>query len=117
MFHRVYHSYDPVASSAASDASSEARRATTAVQTLESDVERLLMITEALWTILKEQHGYDDAKLQQVVEAIDFRDGKLDGRVAANPAKKCPKCQRGLNKKHQRCLYCGERVEQALFER
>ena len=84
---------------------------------VEHELERLLMITEALWTILKEQHGYDDAKLQQIVTDIDLRDGKLDGRVAATAPATCPSCHRTLNKKRPRCIYCGEPAPLDLFER
>ena len=76
---------------------------------IQCDVEKLFMITEALWTILKEKHGCTDAELVQRVQEIDLRDGKLDGRVTkVNPD--CPKCSRKLMGKRPVCLYCGAEV-------
>ncbi len=78
------------------------------VRDLESDVERLLLITEALWSLLKEQHGYDEQELVRRIVQIDLRDGKLDGRVPASPPKACPKCGRTVGRRKTRCLFCGE---------
>jgi hypothetical protein len=76
---------------------------------IQCDVEKLFMLTEALWTILKEKHGCTDAELVQRVQEIDLRDGKLDGKVAkVNPD--CPKCSRKLMGKRPVCLYCGAEV-------
>jgi len=88
-------------------------RTTTDVRTqnefIQCDVEKLFMLTEALWTILKEKHGCTDAELVQRVQEIDLRDGKLDGKVAkVNPD--CPKCSRKLMGKRPVCLYCGAEV-------
>ncbi|MCX6861206.1 MAG: hypothetical protein NTX70_13455 [Verrucomicrobia bacterium] len=88
-------------------------RAATDVRTqnefIQCDVEKLFMLTEALWTILKEKHGCTDAELVQRVQEIDLRDGKLDGKVAkVNPD--CPKCSRKLMGKRPVCLYCGAEV-------
>lgn len=90
-----------------------ARRPINALQSsdigrLQAQVERLLMITEALWNILKEKHGIQDEELLRQIVQIDLRDGQLDGRVAAAPPEPCPKCQRIVAKGSLRCMYCGE---------
>jgi hypothetical protein len=101
-----------------SQSSSIARRAESQVVLLEADVERLLMITEALWTMLKEQHGYTDSDLIKRVAAIDMRDGKLDGRVADQEGPlTCPQCSRTLIGNRPVCLYCGKPVARDPFER
>ena len=88
-------------------------RTTTDVRTqnefIQCDVEKLFMITEALWTILKEKHGCTDAELVRRVQEIDLRDGKLDGKVA-KVKPDCPKCGRKLMGKRPVCLYCGAEV-------
>lgn len=81
------------------------------------DIERLLMITEALWGILKEQHGYTDAELFRRVMAIDLRDGRADGRVAPTPARECPHCHRPMTKGRPVCIFCGRASMMDLFER
>jgi hypothetical protein len=105
------------AATTAENAQDQARKARTAVELLQYDVERLLMITEAMWTLLKKQHGYDDAELARLVADIDLRDGKLDGRVATTEPRQCPFCQHVLGKKRPFCYYCGKPVLAMPFER
>lgn len=98
-------------------AQAEAREAKTETELLRHDIERLLMITEALWTILKKQNGYADADLMNLVQEIDLRDGKLDGRVAKVPSPPCPNCGRVAVRNRPLCLYCGSPVSQSVFAR
>lgn len=94
------------------DGESVARAATdvrTQNEFIQCDVEKLFMLTEALWTILKEKHGCTDAELVQRVQEIDLRDGKLDGKVV-KVKPDCPKCSRKLMGKRPVCLYCGAEV-------
>ena len=86
-------------------------------ETIQADIERLFMITESLWTILKEKHGYTDDNLTEMMQDIDLRDGKLDGKVAKEQNPTCPKCERTLIGKHSICLYCGTPVARDPFER
>ena len=116
MFYASGPLHDPVALQSANAASSEARRASDKAERMQFEIDRLLMITEALWMILKEQHGYDDAELQRRVTEIDMRDGKLDGKVAKTAPVKCPSCGKTLQKKRPRCIYCGQAAPPKLFE-
>ncbi len=75
------------------------------------------MITEALWDILKEQHGYTDEDLTKRVQQIDMRDGKLDGRVAPSGVRSCPSCKRPVSGRHLMCIYCGHALMSDLFAR
>ncbi len=85
---------------------------------MKSDVEKLFMLTEALWTILKEQHGYSDDDLVERIQEIDMRDGKLDGKVAKEKIRPdCPQCGRKLMGKRPVCLYCGAEVALDPFKR
>lgn len=82
------------------------------------DLEKLFMITEALWTILKQQHGYTDEHLVETIQGIDLRDGKLDGRVTKSSQRPtCPQCGRIISRRKARCLYCGADAPQQPFER
>jgi hypothetical protein len=105
------------ASQEASRASSKAKEVSDHLGLIKVDVEKLLMISEALWTILKEKHGYTDDELIRRIENIDLRDGKLDGKVAKSPAKPCPACNRVLIGNRPVCLYCGQTVKRKPFER
>ena len=78
------------------------------IEVLKFYVERLSMITEALWTILKEKHGYSDEDLMKRIGEIDVRDGKLDGHASSGEPPSCPQCKRMHVAKHRpMCLYCG----------
>ena len=108
------------AGAAQSTAQEAQRKATSAeenIDLLKSDIERLLMITEALWMFLKTAHGYKDEDLTKLITQIDLRDGKLDGRVAASPPRACPYCGQTLYKKRPFCMYCGKPVSLDPFRR
>jgi len=64
------------------------------LEAMQFDLDRLLMINEALWAILKEQHGYTDEDLISRISEIDLRDGKLDGKVEKLGPIQCPTCGR-----------------------
>lgn len=101
----------------AQNAQRDARDAKTKFELLQCDVERLHMITEALWMILKQQHGYKDEDLAKLVTDIDMRDGRLDGRVAPSEPRTCPHCGHVLGRTRPFCYYCGQPVQAELFVR
>jgi hypothetical protein len=105
------------AQSTAQDAQRKATGVEEKIEVIKYDIERLLMITEALWTILKKQHGYEDIELTKLVAEIDLRDGKLDGRIAVSPPQPCPFCGHTLGKKRPFCIYCGQPVPLEPFAR
>lgn len=109
---------DAGSSHAANDARAEARSATSEVQMLRAEVDRLYMISEALWTLLRDQAGYDDQTLAEAVRQVDLKDGKLDGRAGATEGPKmCGSCGKAVSKKRPLCMYCGTPVEGTLFDR
>jgi hypothetical protein len=64
----------------------------------EEDIDRLLMLTEALWRIVKQKHGLGDHDLEHLVEAIDLEDGVLDGKAKKTGANCCDKCQKPVTR-------------------
>lgn len=101
----------------ASRALSSASTANSEVSLMRADIEKLLMISEALWTMLKEQHGYSDDDLFNKIQEIDMQDGRADGRVAPKPREACPSCGRILISHRPVCLYCGQGVYRDPFDR
>ena len=113
------HSYhDAGARIAADSAKSKAVSVQREIGLLRGEIERLMMITEALWVILKEELNYDDAALIERIRQIDLRDGKLDGRVSTKTRpQQCAKCNRPVSKRRPVCPYCGAPVAKLPFER
>ena len=103
------------ASDRAETATDRARRAEQGTDDLRRQLDRLQLICEAMWTIVKERTGVDDAELARLVEEIDLRDGKLDGR-AAPAAQACARCRRVVSVRTGVCLYCGtQNFKQTAF--
>lgn len=77
---------------------------------LEEKLDRLALITRALFELVQESTGISETKLSAKVVEIDLRDGQADNKMTAKP-KRCPKCEAMLSPKFGRCLFCGHRDE------
>lgn len=94
------------------EATDVAEAAKSEADLLQHDVDRLLMISEALWSFLKKQHGYTDDDLAKAVGAIDLRHSGAD----KDAQEKCPSCGRMVSAHRRLCIYCGNPVPESLFE-
>ena len=99
------------------ETSCTAGSALASAELMQSEIERLLMITEALWSFIKREHNLTDADLIRMLAQIDARDGRIDGRVAATPPAPCPHCQRISAKNRPTCIYCGSPIIASPFQR
>ena len=75
----------------------------------EERLERLLLVSAALWELLRERTGLTEEDLMAKVMEIDGRDGTLDGKLPQTPIA-CPDCGRAVYPRHQTCLYCGAKL-------
>ena len=80
------------------------------------DVNRLFLMSHAMWTLMKDRCGLTDKQLLDAVQEIDLRDGKCDGKVAAGSPRPCRACGRMLSRKAFVCMYCGAAVEREMFQ-
>jgi hypothetical protein len=74
---------------------------------IDQRVDQLLLVVQAMWTLLQEKTGVTDAELVARVTELDARDGSADGRVTKPPVA-CAKCGAAVARKFNRCLFCGE---------
>ena len=89
-----------------SDAERRLDKAVDKIGDLQAQVDRLLLITESMWFVLKDRLQLDDAALMDMMKQVDMRDGKLDGRVATAP-ETCPVCNHTISVRTGQCFYCG----------
>ena len=105
---------DGVAISVAAEASAQARAVRTEVEALAEDLGRLFTLTQALWQILRGEHGWDDDKLRLRVSQIDLAAKTKEGTNAPMP---CMACGRPVSHRRSRCMYCGVAHQMELFAR
>ena len=78
---------------------------------LEQRYERMSLVTNALWQLLKEHTGLSDADLKKYIEKVDLADGVRDGKIARNKgAMDCPHCSRRVLTSATVCAWCGEKL-------
>ena len=100
------------ASKDAAAATRAANQAQTEVEALREDVEKLYMVTEALFRLMQNHHGYTQEDLVAKVQEIDMEDGRLDGRRRSdNEVRPCPQCGRPMRTSRSQCYYCGATLE------
>ena len=78
---------------------------------MRQDIEKLYILIEALWCIVRETSGLKDEDLAELAKQIDLQDGRLDGRNSSNAdVRKCSSCGRTILRGQSRCSYCGEEM-------
>ncbi|MCX5660948.1 MAG: hypothetical protein NTW19_14680 [Planctomycetota bacterium] len=100
----------------ASEAQRQVRDSNVRVAELEAAVAKLQLIAQALWEIQQERGGIEEQALIDKVNEIDLRDGRLDGKLSGAKVRTCSGCNRPVNSRHLRCIYCGaENPEADVF--
>lgn len=86
--------------------SSKQRDSSEQIRELEGRLERLSIVSQGVWLLLKEKTGLTEDDLFAKVEDVDLRDGQLDGKVSRETTT-CAACGRVMSRRHNNCLYCG----------
>ena len=78
---------------------------------LEQRYERMALVTNPLWQLLKAHTGLTDSELKKCIEKVDLADGVRDGKMARSKgAVDCPHCSRRVLKSASVCAWCGGKV-------
>jgi hypothetical protein len=72
-------------------------------------IDRLLLVVDALWTLLKDT-GYTDEQLRERIHEIDLADGVADGRRTPRPVR-CTSCDSMVEVGRATCAFCGAPVD------
>ena len=81
---------------------------------LRANLEKSMMISEALWELLRDRAKLTDEDLHKKIYEIDMRDGVLDGKNVRK-AVECPDCGRKVSARHPACIYCGRVIDSSVF--
>ena len=79
-------------------------RALDEVERLRNDVDRLTLACAAMWTLLKDD-GHTEDELAARMQALDMRDGRMDGKMAPDVVT-CKGCGRKSRPDRKTCMYC-----------
>lgn len=120
MFRLKYHygtnvnSGSSMANQSATRAESKATAVEGQIKRLRADLARSLMISEALWELLRDRAKLTEEDLHKKLYEIDMRDGVLDGQNKRKAAK-CPDCEHMVSARHPACIYCGRVMDDSVF--
>jgi hypothetical protein len=73
---------------------------------VEDRVDRLLLLTEAVWELCAPQLGLTEEHLRAKVVELDGRDGSVDGH-RVRQARRCTQCAAAVPKDRTTCVFCG----------
>ena len=87
------------------------------IRALNEKVDMMALISQSLWAYIQEHHELTDEDLMNKIKEVDLFDGVQDGKVAHRKTHKCKKCHHIVNKRHNKCYYCGsEGLFESIFE-
>ncbi len=115
MYYGAYGSGAYTAMHDSAAAKTKASQAAERVRVLEANLAKVLMINEALWEILRDKLDLTDEELNQKLYEIDMRDGVLDGKNQRSVSE-CPSCHRKVSPRHPACIYCGQIINDSVFQ-
>ncbi len=104
-----------IASARAKGAQVNADQAQAKITALEMEVAKLLSLSEALWSIIKESHKLEDPYLIDLLKQVQEKNGTSNGRLRKKDAAKCSDCGKPILKSQSKCMYCGGEAELSLF--
>ncbi len=107
---------EPISTHLSAEAAAKARDAQQVSADVEERLDKLTLITMAMWELLRDNTKFTETDLLAKVQDLDLRDGVPDGTITQTVSK-CPHCNRTMSPRHKKCLYCGhEQLVQSVFD-
>ena len=100
------------AQEAAAEAQNRAQTAQELFLQMEKRVNRLSLMCQAMWEMLRERAEFSEDQFAAKVLEVDLRDGRQDGKIATQITE-CPSCKRKTNSKRASCVICGAELPKA----
>ena len=72
---------------------------------LNDRIDRLLLVVDAMWDLLKQQGLNDEQLIARILE-LDEADGTIDGKRTPVPHR-CARCQSMISPERSTCAFCG----------
>lgn len=92
-------------------AESAARRAESATERLEDQLERQALLIQSLLELCARKNLISEQELREVVNEIDLSDGRLDGKLRPRPGpRSCPDCGKVNGRHAVTCMYCSAQL-------
>lgn len=76
---------------------------------LQRQIDKMALVSQALFELLKEKTGITDAELRRKIREVDQRDGFEDSKVSGKPLK-CPKCGGVVTVGALKCQTCAATI-------
>ena len=89
------------------NASRDARDASESVARLQASVDRLALVCQAMWSLVKDNTPLSEEDLTAKVKEMDRMDGQSDGMLSRQVGIACTVCKRPNNRRQRQCMYCG----------
>ena len=77
------------------------------LDSLRRQYQALALTCQAMWEVLSERLGVTEDQLRERIQALDLRDGKLDGRLQQPQQQQCPGCGTRIQANRPSCYVCG----------
>ena len=104
LFPPEYRNSASISAEIRTETAAEVRAAT---QRVEERLDKLVLVTMALWSLMREHTELTEEDLLARIREIDLKDGREDGKVGRQVAE-CLSCGRVMSTRYIKCLYCGE---------
>ena len=86
------------------DVSSRSKENALELDELKARVDRLYVVNQALWSLLKQKTGITDEQLQKEIEKLEHAEAKP---ANTSTALVCKDCKKTVSRRHKVCIYCG----------